>query len=218
MIRVLATGVLAISAMFSQGCIAGAYLAVKAVYGVVEKGNTVGMNYHAEPSAVWDAAQTQLADMKLAPKGKPQLKKNKGELRAGSMKIRVAPLKKTPGTRVDVVTKLAESAKVREARALLNGVAKRLDEYREAVQDFPADLKTTYDMAIAQAKEMGFKPGAGTKLEDRGAQIRIGDVVATLEPLAEDRTRVHIGVGAASVERDLERADEFFDGITQRLP
>ncbi len=218
MIKVLATGVLVIAALFSQGCIAGAYLAVKAVYGVVEKGNTIGMNYHAEPPVVWDAAQTQLADMELAPKGKPQLKKNKGELKAGPMKIRVAPLKKTPGTRVDVVTKLAESARVREARALLNGVAERLDEYREAVQDFPADLKTTYEVAMAQAKEMGFKPGRGTKLEDGSAQIRIGDVVATLETLAEGRTRVHIGVGTASVQRDLERADEFFDGITQRLP
>ena len=218
MIRVLATGVLVISAFFSQGCIAGAYVAVKAVYGVVEKGNTIGMNYHAEPPAVWDAARTQLADMELASKGKSQLKRNKGELRVGSMKIRIAPLKKTPGTRIDVVTKLAESAKVREARALLNGVAKRLDEYREAVQDFPADLKTTYEVAMAQAKEMGFKPGAGTKLENDGAHIRVGDVVATLEPLAEDRTRVHIGVGTASMERDLERADEFFDGITQRLP
>ncbi len=86
------------------------------------------------------------------------------------------------------------------------------------MQDFPADLKTTYELAMAQAEEMGFKPGTGTKLEDGGAQIRVGDVVATLEPLAEDRTRVHIGVGTASVERDLERADEFFDGITQRLP
>ena len=156
--------------------------------------------------------------MKLAPKGKLQLKKNKGEFKAGSMKIRVAPLKKAPGTRLDVVTKLAESAKVREARALLNGVAKRLDEYREAVQDFPADLKTTYEGAMAQAKEMGFKPGKGTKLEEDGTQIRIGDVIATLESLAEDRTRVHIGVGTASVEHDLERADEFFDGITERLP
>ncbi len=218
MIRVLATGVLVIAALSSQGCIAGAYLAVKVVYGVVEKGNTIGMNYHAEPAAVWGAAQTQLADMELTPKGKPRLKKNKGELRAGSMKIRVAPMKKTPGTRVDVVTKLAESARVREARTLLNGVAERLDEYREAAQDFPADLKTTYEAAVAQATEMGFKPGAGTKLDDGGAQIRMGDVVATLEPLAEDHTRVHIGVGAASVERDLERADEFFDGITQRLP
>ena len=71
MIRVLAIGVLLIAALFSQGCIAGAYLAVKAVYGVVEKGDTIGMNYHAEPPVVWDAAQTQLADMELAPKGKP---------------------------------------------------------------------------------------------------------------------------------------------------
>ena len=193
-------------------------MAIKAVYGVVEEGNTVGMNYHGEPAAVWASAQTQLADMKLAPKGKLQLKKNKGEFKAGSMKIRVAPLKKVPGTRLDVVTELDESAKVREARALLNGVAKRLDEYREAVQDFPADLKTTYEAATAQADEMGFKPGAGTKLEDGSAQIRIGDVVATLEPFADGRTRVHIGVGVTSVERDLELADEFFDGITQRLP
>jgi hypothetical protein len=216
--RILATGVLAIAAMFSQGCIAaGTYLAVKAVYGVAEKGNTIGMNYHEPPPAVWDATQAQLAAMELTPEGKPELKKDKGELQVGKTKIRIAPLKKAPGTRVDVVTTLADSAKVREARDLLNGVAARLHEYREAVQDFPADLKTTYDAALAEAKAMGYEPGPGTKLEADSGQIRVGDVVATLEPLAADRTRVHVGVGTASVEHDLERANEFFEGISERL-
>jgi hypothetical protein len=218
MLRWLTVGVLAFTLACSQGCIAvGTYLTVKAVYGVAEKGNTIGMNYHAEPPAVWDAVQAQLTDMELTPKGKAELKKDKGELKAGPLTVRVAPLQKAPGTRVDVVTDLNKYTNVRQARLLLNGAADRLGEYDEAIQDFPAGLDATYDAAIAQLEAMGFKPGRGTTREEGRAKIRVGDTLIALEPLTEKRTRVHVPLSEANPDLDLERAAYLFEGMEDRL-
>jgi hypothetical protein len=217
--KAIMVGLLLIAVGFSQGCItAGAYIVGRTVYGVTEKRNTVGMNYHAEPPAVWNAAQVELASMGQEPESGAKLKKNKGELKAKDVKVRIEPIKGSQGTRVNVVTDLDKYVNVQRARTLLNRIADSLGESDEVVQDFRASLQDTYAAALEQVKAMGYSTGRGTLLEEKTAKIRVKDTIIALESLEPDVTRVHIVLAAAAPEATLELATYFLEGVQERLP
>jgi len=203
------------------GCITGSILAVTYVYGQASGGSggkTIGMNYHTAFPATWDAVHAQMTDMGYAPSRDSERKQDSGRLKSRRLLVELKSLKQKLGTRVEVSADAQDAGEAQRARALLNGVARQLGEFREVIRDYPADIDSTWAAANAQLNEMGLKPTkAGTVLQAGRGRIRVSDVWIELERIGSNATRLHIGFGAAHPEKDIERGRSFLDGVARRL-
>jgi hypothetical protein len=220
-IRYARTALLLLVPLTLNGCITAATIATIAlVYGKTsQSGRTVAMNYHADLKTTWDAALAQLREMDRTPTAEQAgLDERKGRIRVEGVHADFAPLSEgVGGTRVEVTVDVDDYAKLQRARAFLSGTADRLGEKREAVHDFDADLKRTWEAAQAQLKAMELKTRSGTKLEANRGRIRVGEGWIDFEPLPEGGTRVRVTIGDTSTEEGLELARYAFEGMAERL-
>jgi hypothetical protein len=217
------------SVIMISGCITATVLTVGyLVYAQIEAaGNTVGMNYHAGFDKTWAAALAQVAEMGEADAAKKaKRKKDSGEVELPKTTLEVATIKGNRGTRVQAVIDPSDADQVKRAREFLLAVAGRLNEHQELVRSYPADLKTTWDAALAQLEHMGYKPeegavlkgGSGTirlKIEDDGRTKEAWILVEQVTP--GSTTRVKVGLGAYDAEPGMPKAHEFLDQVAQRI-
>jgi len=215
----------------ATGCVTTSAIIYLKVIKKKQRARQAKMNFHADATTVWEATTAQLDEMgyKAEKTSEPSENKRKfpmnivvkveggfvgtgGRYRTDEIRVRVELLSQERGTQVIIVRSDFDE------EGFLEDLGRRLGEFSEAVREYRADLKRTWEAVLAQLAEMDYELDELPELEQSEGRIRVEGLRILVEDLdADSEAKVHIRVGTFESEADEELALEFLRGVAREL-